>query len=296
MAGRSKPKTPKRLRSRSSISAASVVAICVTIVGVVAVIFRPEVEAAKPRVQIVNEDDFMLLPTPSRTVAKGENLGEVSFTFVKWPKSRVTDEYVRDISSVRGSYAITVLSKSAPIPVGAISENASDINQVIEGIPAGMRAITIRVDAESAVEGWAQSGNYVDVILVRTGTDTTKSPGFEGKVIAENIKILSAGRIAEPAKADKGAPKSPSTVTLLTTQEDALKIKMAVSMGRITFSLRGANDQGRATTLAMDQRSMLGANQLGDKKSEVKGVAKGPDGKTYILGSERKWIESNNLN
>lgn len=292
MTARSKPKTPRRLKRRSGLNAVTALTVALIILGVVAVLSRPNVEAARPQVQIVNDDDFVMLPTPSRNVAKGENLSAVSFTFIKWPKSRVTDEYIRELSALRDGYAVTFLAKSAPISVTAVSSNASDINQVIEGIPQGMRAITVKVDAESAVEGWAQSGNYVDVILVRTGGDGEKSTGYEGKVIAENIKILSAGRVAEPTKADKGAPKAPSTVTLLTTQEDALRIKMAVNMGKITFSLRGARDQGRTLALNMDQRSLLGRERLTETKTEIRGIAKGPDGKTYVLGPESRWIEN----
>jgi pilus assembly protein CpaB len=295
MAPKTKPKAPKRLRRRYGFNTVSVLIISVASLCIVAVIFRPDVEATKPQIQIVNEDDFVMLPTPSRNVAKGESLGDVSFTFVKWPKSRATNDYVRDLGSLRDGYAVTFLAKAAPIPQTAVSSNASDINQVIEGIPVGMRAITVKVDAESAVEGWAQSGNYVDVILVRSGGGSGEGAangGFEGKVIAENIKILSAGRVAEPTKADKGAPKPPTTVTLLTTQEDALKIKMAVNMGKITFSLRGSRDQGRTSALTMDQRSMLGRERVAAATPEIKGVAKGPDGRTYILGLERKWIES----
>ena len=254
---------------------------------------RPDVNAKANEaaaIQIVNDDDVALIPTPARAVARGERIENVPIAIVKWPKSRITSEYVSDTESYRSSVTLTPLPKLLPIPISALSAAASDNNQVTESIPAGMRAITVRVDAESAVEGWAQSGNHVDVLLVRASREHEAS--LETRLIAENIKILSAGRSAEPTAAEQSAPKLPSTVTLLTSQDDALKIKTAANLGKLTFALRGVGDQLPASATSLDQRSLLGNAKPVSLKKYFKGKARGTDGKTYVLDDDSHWLET----
>lgn len=231
-------------------------------------------------------DDVIMVPAPTRNIAKGERLAAVPFTTIKWPRSRISSEYLQSEDLHKEAVAALPLSKYLPVPLTSISQDLSDGNLVTERIPPGMRAITVRVDAEAAVEGWAQSGNFVDVIMVRQG----KESGLESKVIAENIKILSAGRSAEPALNDQASPQPPSTVTLLVNQEDALKIKTASTLGKLTFALRGSGDQSPTTAIRLDQRTLLGAGKA--TTQIITGVARGPNGQMYTLGNSSRWVKT----
>src|SRR5690606_1867492 len=92
---------------------------------------------------------------------------------------------------------------------------------------------TLRVDATSAVEGWAVAGAIVDVLLVTKEGAT---------VVAEQVKILSAERsVVSP---DEGQPRVPSTVTVLVSQEQCLALNAAVNLGKIAFALRSSQDEG----------------------------------------------------
>ncbi len=245
--------------------------------------------------RVVNDLDTILLPVPTRTIAKGERLGDVEFMKVSWPKNRVSGAYIDDIGRYQETLALTPLPKHIPVPYSAISQEVVDNNAVVEGIPEGMRAITVRVDAESSVEGWARSGNFVDVIVVRASAD--KTIGLESKIIAENVKILSAGQSTAPLQAENSAPPAPSTVTLLTNQEDALKIKTAANIGKLTFALRGKGDSSPATSLAMNQKKLLGGIPETKLSSETnfRGYAKTPEGKTFVLAEGSRWVRSENL-
>jgi pilus assembly protein CpaB len=239
----------------------------------------------------VSEDDSVLISVPSRALARGEQLSGVAFERVKWPKTKLSGGYIVDIAAYKEAYALSSIPALLPIPQSAVSTSPIDANAVVEAIPAGMRAITVKVDAESAVEGWARSGNSVDVILVRAARDP--GVGLESLIIAENVKILSAGSSVVPVDSSKTAPKAPNTVTLLTSQEDALKIKTAANLGKLTFALRGAGDQLPAVATSVDQRRLLGAPPTAEPRREpFKGRAKGPDGKLYVLGRDAQWLKS----
>lgn len=228
----------------------------------------------------------MLLPTPTRNVVRGERLGDIPHTMLSWPKGRLTESYVESFVNAADRRATVPLPRYLPVPEAAVAATIDELNAVVGGIPSGMRAITVRVDIEAAIEGWAQSGNFVDVLLV------TPSPQEQGaqdaRVIADNIRILSAGRSATPL--DNGSTASaPATVTLLTTQEQALSIKAASAVGRITFALRGSNDTSPSSTTTITARASLKLPSGGT--ASYRGSAKGPDGRRYVLLDNTRWIE-----
>jgi Flp pilus assembly protein CpaB len=228
-----------------------------------------------------NEQDLILLPVPTRSLAKGEKIVAKDWTIMKWTRSKTSAHYVFDIADYEGSVTTTFLPKYMPV-LQSVLTKTTDLNAVVEGIPDSMRAITVKVDAESAVEGWARSGNYVDVIVIKE----SRGGGPEAKVIAENVKILSAGRVAKQ-NSQYSSTQLPATITILVSQEDALKIKTASSVGKLTFALRGVTDNTPTTTTNMNHNLVFGVKK--EPQRVIKGRATGPDGKNYVLTDLDKW-------
>jgi pilus assembly protein CpaB len=237
-------------------------------------------------VEIVAEEESISIPTPTRQIARGERLDNIQFATVRWPKSRLQDgQYLLSVAGLGSTYAMSPLPAHLPVPLASLSTSAPDQNAVAEAIPQGMRAITVKVDAESAIEGWARSGNFIDVILVRTA----KEQGLESLIIAENVKILSAGASAQPMASGDTAPKAPNTVTLLVSQEDALKIKTASNLGKLTFALRGTGDSSPTVAVSVDQKKLFG---VAPKPVSFTGRATGPDGSQYVLAKDKRWFRA----
>lgn len=289
-------KRPRKLRRRGSLLTPILALVVFTALASVVTFTRPaKVESVvEKQVALVNEQDRLLVPVPIRPIARGEKLKEVPFTRVKWAKDQLVGDYLLEIPSSGDAVASSALPKLLPVPLSAVINESLDGNMVVEGIPEGMRAITVKVDAESAVEGWARSGNYVDVILIRASKENEK--GLEAKVIAENVKILSAGRSTKPLQGTGTAPEAPTTVTLLVNQEDSLKVKAAASLGKLTFALRGQGDEQPSSTIAMNQKKLLGESKTAKAQEEdYKGFARGPDGKLFLLNGKSKWIRTTEL-
>jgi len=231
------------------------------------------------------------IEVPSRPVSRGEQLKAVSFSKIQWPNSPDAARFVKSLAEVREYYANMPLAPFSPIQLSSLTKSSHEANAVVEGIPQGFRAITVKVDVESAVEGWAQTGAYVDVILMRQGIDP--EAGIEAKVIAENVKILSAGASAESSNTQSKSTQAPATVTLLVSQEDALKVRTASTIGKLTFALRGLGDQSPTLTTNMNQKVLLGGARVlqgTGKDSNFKGSARGPDGNLYVLDADAKWV------
>jgi pilus assembly protein CpaB len=292
MAVKKLKRKPKRIRSATTLSQFASIAAIVAAGALTLNALKPSAQTQEPTSApiVVAANDVISLPAPQRAIKPGEKISTIAFTQVELPKGTNTAHYVDNLQNYSGAYAKTALPKMLPIPREALSfENLDNNNMVVEGIPDGMRAITVSVDSEAAVEGWARSGSYVDVILVRNTLDA--KPDLESKVIAENVRILSAGQSTAPSGTRTTAAKAPTTVTLLTSQEEALKIKTASGLGKITFALRGYGDQSPSSVVAMNQRNLLGNNSP-QQPARYTGYARDPQGRVFVLTSEKQWIRS----
>ncbi len=201
-----------------------------------AIVLKPsarDTEAVARAPQLVGEFDQVQVPVPSKLVPIGTRLKDVRFTRVAFPAHQVPSGALTDVSPFLEAMAIAPLPANLPIFSENLSLTSSSTNPVIERIPDGMRAMTLRVDATAAVEGWAGSGSVVDIALIESERTT---------VVAERVKILSAERSVIPV--DGSTPNVPSTVTLLVTQDQFLAVSTAVGKGKITFALRSSRDEG----------------------------------------------------
>ncbi len=241
--------------------------------------------------QVIARPVSVQVDVPTRPLAKGQKISSVPFTKIEWPSTSDISQYYNVANDKGDFFTSQTFSAFSPIPKGALTKSSSDANAVVEGIPPGYRAITVRVDVESIVEGWAQAGNFVDVIVLRQSVDADL--GIEAKVIAENVKILSAGASVETQSGNPNNTEAPPTVTLLVTQEDALKIRTAVTIGKLTFALRGVGDESPTLSVSMNQKSLLGDAKSPSKikRDSFKGMARGPDGKMYVLDSDSQWVK-----
>lgn len=230
---------------------------------------------------VVGRFDTVAIPVPVEPIRAGTRLGDANFQVVRYPQHQVPEGAVLDVEQVKDGIALATLPAHLPVYQANISAKASVSNAVIDRIPEGMRAMTIRVDATSAVEGWASSGAIVDVLLVtKEGTS----------VVAEKVKILSAERSVSPIQAVSN-PSVPSTVTLLVTQSQCLAINTAVPQGKIAFALRSLGDEGGWLERRLDTERFNGELR-GKQKTTVHGVIRveGEEGESFALSSDGRWI------
>lgn len=174
---------------------------------------------------------------PVREIEAGKPLEASMFRRESRPQVGVSPRVVRDFEEIQGLYARSLIIPGQPLHRDLIT-TVRPTNAITANIPEGHRAVTISVDARSAVEGWVRPGARVDVAWA---SSIRGRPGVT--IIVQNALVLSAERNPDP-KVQAGAPV-PSTVTLLVTADDAAKINLASTTGSLTLQLRGDNDPGR---------------------------------------------------
>ncbi len=116
-------------------------------------------------------------------------------------------------------------------------------NGLTARIPEGMRAIAVRSDEVAGVAGFLLPGTFVDVLVTYHSSTATQGEagGLVTSTVLQNAKVLTAGQKME-ADPD-GKANMASVVTLLVTPQDAEKLTLASSLGKILFVLRNGADR-----------------------------------------------------
>ncbi len=122
-------------------------------------------------------------------------------------------------------------------------------------IPAGMRAVSVRVTDVVGVAGFVQPGLRVDVLV--TGRPPQAQSNMTATVL-QNILVLSSGTTLA-ADARGQAINAPS-VTLLVTPEQAEVLTLASNEGRIQLVLRNSKDTDIRSTPGSSVAKLYGGS------------------------------------
>jgi pilus assembly protein CpaB len=158
-------------------------------------------------------------------------------------------------------------------------------------IPQGMRAMSVAVNDVVGVAGFVTPGTKVDVLVTGklVGQNHTEDDTIT-RTILENISVLAAGQKIEQDR--EGKPQTVPVITLLVSPEDAARLAMASTQGKIQLALRNTIDSKR-----VDPPSVLEANlfsgtsgQATAPKKVVKTAAPPPSPYTIevITGNKRE--------
>jgi pilus assembly protein CpaB len=136
-------------------------------------------------------------------------------------------------------------------------------------IPAGMRAISVKVNEVVGVAGFVVPGSRVDVLVT---VDESVGRGGITRAVVSNVEVLTAGTRFDQEKAmADGKPIPATVVTLLATPQDAERITLAANEGKITLTLRNPLDTLPTATSGVRLASLTGAPAPPPVEKTVKG-------------------------
>jgi pilus assembly protein CpaB len=236
-----------------------------------------------PEAVVVREEPelkMLEVLVPLREVQAGVALQPAMFKKESRPAVGLDKRVVKDFEEIAGLYSRGLLIPGQPLHHDQIT-NIRPLSAISSLIPNGYRAVAIRTNATSSVEGWAAAGSKVDVIWQ---SDIAGKAGIT--TIVQNAKVLSAERMVTAGQPNT-APV-PSTITLLVSAADAKKITLAQSTGSLSLSLRGDTDAGKAESAegSITVDDLLGRNRRAEPNMPTN---KG----TVIIGGE-KWLVGEN--
>ena len=161
-----------------------------------------------------------------------------------------------------GRIAVTKISAREPITENRLAPEgaAAGLSAII---PEGYRAMNVRVDDVVGISGFIMPGTLVDVVVVIEPPDNSSRDRIS-KIVLQNIKVLANGANLDKPKNEKEAERV-KTVTVQVTPDQAEKLALASSEGRLQLVMRNSVDQGDEVTPGASKRSLL----LGERAMPV---------------------------
>ncbi|MFQ5891127.1 MAG: Flp pilus assembly protein CpaB [Gemmatimonadota bacterium] len=173
----------------------------------------------------------------ARDLPLGAVLGPEDVKLVQWPSEALPEGYSASTDEVLNRGVIAPLRLNEPLLPGklAVKEEGGGLPIVI---PAGMRAVSVKVDEVINVAGFVLPSTRVDVLVTLSREAQQQNPIT--KLILQNVPVLSSGQIIE--RDEEGRPQNVTVSTLLVTPEEAEKLVLAATEGRIQLALRNPLD------------------------------------------------------
>jgi pilus assembly protein CpaB len=187
-------------------------------------------------------------------LALGTELKKEDLTIVNFPKGAAPEGSFASPSDVIGRGLIVPLVKSEPLLPGKLASKEAGAG-LPPIIPEGMRAVSVRVNEVVGVAGYVLPGTRVDVVA--TANPTNQTGDVTSKVVLSNVQVLTAGTRLEQDQ-EKGKPMQVTVVTLLVYPDQAERLALASTEGKIQLALRNPLDQGAPETPGVKPAMLLG--------------------------------------
>lgn len=187
----------------------------------------------------------------TRALPVGTILDAEAIKFVAWPKELIEGAYFvkgeSDASKLQGTVVRYAIPAGQPIAQGALVK-PGDRGFLAAALGAGMRAVTVPVNANNAVAGFVFPGDRVDLILTQEVAGGGDGPPLKAsETVLRNLRVLATDQRTDKQTDDDGntVVSTYSTVTVEATPRIAEKIAVAQTVGQISLSLRSiADNQG----------------------------------------------------
>lgn len=178
----------------------------------------------------------------ARDVPLGTRLTVDDLQVIQWPANSLPAGIATTPGEVTGRTVITDLQTNEPVLAAKLADTG--LHGLIPLIPEGMRALSVKVDQVVGVAGFVTPQTRVDVILIMQPPGQRESVS---KVILQNIRALAADQ--QITEDEEGQPMVSTVVTVLVKPDEAEKLALASSQGRIQMALRNTMDLESVETL-----------------------------------------------
>jgi len=199
------------------------------------------------------------IPTRPVVVAAGDldigaELRREDIRVIDWPANAVPANAISDPKDVIGRGLVLPVIENEPfLPMKLASKEAGAGLPPV--IPPGLRAVSVRVNEVIGVAGYVLPGTRVDVVA--TVSPSGQGSDMTSKVILTNVQVLAAGTKID-RETDKNKPMPVSVVTLLVNPEEAERLTLASTEGKIQLALRNPLDKTMPATPGVRPSALLG--------------------------------------
>lgn len=186
-------------------------------------------------------------------MAMAESVTSQHVKLVQWPKNAIPTGAVRSLSNAEGRVVRSAIMAGEPLLESRLAPELAGKGGVMPMlVPEGQRGVSIKVDEAVRESGFILPNSRVDVLVSMTKPGSTNER--IAKVILQDVAILAAGQTVEMRD---NKPITVTTVTLALTPDQAERLAVAQSEGRLTLATRNLRDNQVVRTPGATQATLL---------------------------------------
>lgn len=190
----------------------------------------------------------------ARPMQLGARIDANSVRLIPWPAGEPVPGMFTRTEDCLGRALITPVAENEPILEGKLASLQAG-GGLPATIPEGMRALSVAVNEVVAVAGFVIPGTMVDVLVTGSSEGGTGGGDSITQTILENVRVLAAGQQIQQDR--DGKPVVVPVITLLVTPDDAAKLTMASTGGKIQLALRNTIDSKLASPAPVMSRVLF---------------------------------------
>jgi pilus assembly protein CpaB len=207
--------------------------------------------APKPEVELVP------VVVATRAIPIGTRLTKDDVKVVAWPAKTQVPGAFSAVEGVVDRGVIAPIGLNEPVTTARVAgpEAGAGLPPII---PAGMRAISVRVNDVVGVAGFVLPGTRVDVLVAVSddGDDSNRQEPM-ARTVVSNVQVLTSGTRYDQVEAKNGESLKSSVVTLAVLPEDGERIALAANEGELSLVLRNPADVDPADTKGIKLAALM---------------------------------------
>jgi pilus assembly protein CpaB len=197
----------------------------------------------------------------AHTLSQGETIEAEDVRLAEVPPAFVPETSMRELEQVVGRVPMERVLGGEYVRTERLAptENGPGLNAII---PRGKRAASVNITDASAVSGFLNPGNFVDVLL--TIQDTSDGSRMVQKTITlfQAVPVLAVnarlGSVEEERDVSQDGIRHAPSVTVALTPDEVTRLAHATAQGSLTLTLRNDIDVTQQKTNPVRANTLIG--------------------------------------
>lgn len=165
-------------------------------------------------------------------------------------------ERIATLEEVLGRVTLKAIPQQSPVLLSMLAPEGTPAG-LVGRIPDGYRAFSVRIDEVSGVAYQIRPGDWVDVLVVMDVPSVGGRRETVSEVVLQNVQVAAIGNATAAAGGSGNTKMRPAkSATLLVKEEDAPKLHLAQTQGKITLTMRGGDGSTTDHPPSADMRSL----------------------------------------
>jgi pilus assembly protein CpaB len=230
----------RRFLGSERMKAARLVVLGVALVAGGAAYMLSRGQAPAPVKVVQQASDTVDILVAKTDIGVGRSVTAENLAWQPWPVKAAGPLFIKRtarpnaLEDMKGSVARASFIVGEPIrEQKLVKANGSGFMSAI--LPAGMRAVSTEISAETGAGGFILPNDYVDVILTREGSE-----GFISETVLRNTRVLAIDQTIQEKDGQKVVVGKTATLELGPSQSETLT--MSRRRGVLSLALRSLSD------------------------------------------------------